>query len=98
MRKASSAGANLSHIVSARRVDSSQPFATLPKRSRPARPQQRLPMPDGRGLPQAPPVERYQSLPVPLRSRLVVAPALREGETVIDAGVQFNLTGGAGPP
>ena len=35
---------------------------------------------------------------MPLRSRFVVAPALREGETVMDAGVEFDLTGGAGPP
>jgi hypothetical protein len=52
----------------------------------------------GPGLPQAPPVKRDQPLPVPLGGRLVVAPAPREGETVMDAGIEFDLTGGAGPP
>ena len=28
---------------------------------------------------------------------LVVAPALREGEAMMDAGVQLDLAGGAGP-
>src|SRR5258708_25431958 len=33
-----------------------------------------------------------------LGGRLVVAPPLREGETVVDAGVELDFTGGAGPP
>lgn len=37
-------------------------------------------------LPQAPAIERDQPLPVTLGGRLVVAPTLREGETVMDAG------------
>jgi hypothetical protein len=49
-------------------------------------------------LPQTPLVECNQPLPVPLGGRFVVAPALREGEAVMDAGVEFDLTGGAGPP
>ena len=32
-----------------------------------------------------------------LRGRLVVAPALREGEAVMDAGIELDLAGGAGP-
>jgi hypothetical protein len=32
-----------------------------------------------------------------LGGRLVVAPPLREGETVVDAGVELDFTGGAGP-
>jgi hypothetical protein len=49
-------------------------------------------------LPQTPLVECNQPLPVPLGGRFVVAPALREGEAVMDAGVEFYLTGRAGPP
>jgi len=49
----------------------------------------------GPALIQAAAVERDQPLPVPLRGRLVVAPALREGEAVMDAGIELNLAGGA---
>src|SRR6516164_9639989 len=47
-----------------------------------------------RRSPQAPPIKRDQPLPKPLRGRLVVAPALRESEAVMDAGVEFDLAGG----
>src|SRR6516165_12177473 len=42
-----------------------------------------------------PPVERDQALPMPLRGGLVVAPALREGEAVMDTGLEFDLADGA---
>ena len=53
--------------------------------------------PSSRGLAstQPPPIERDQPLPMPLRSRLVVAPALREGEAMMDAGIEFDLAAGA---
>src|SRR3984893_2646882 len=51
-----------------------------------------------RGLPQATTIERNQPLPMPLRCGLVVAPALREGEAVMDAGVELDLTDGPGVP
>ncbi|SEN94715.1 hypothetical protein SAMN02990966_00636 [Rhodospirillales bacterium URHD0017] len=41
--------------------------------------------------PQPTPIERNEALPVPLGSRLVVAPAFREGEAVVDAGVDFEF-------
>src|SRR5262245_44881638 len=37
------------------------------------------------------PVERDQALPVALGGGLVVAPALREGEAVMDAGLDLEL-------
>src|SRR3984893_2223666 len=42
-------------------------------------------------------IERNQPLPMPLGSRLVVAPALRKGEAVVDPGIEFELARGAGP-
>jgi hypothetical protein len=42
-------------------------------------------------LAEPPPIERDQPLPVPLGSGLVVAPALREGEAVMDAHVDLEL-------
>lgn len=42
-------------------------------------------------LAEPPPVERDQALPVPLGGRLVVAPALREGEAVMDAHVDLEF-------
>ena len=51
-----------------------------------------------RGLPQAPTIERNQPLPMPLGCGFVVAPALREGEAVMDAGVELDLTSGPGVP
>jgi hypothetical protein len=53
---------------------------------------------DGPCLPQLAPVERDQSLPVAFRGRPAIAPPLWEGKTVMDAGVEFDLTGGASPP
>src|SRR5882724_13307612 len=42
---------------------------------------------------QSSPVERDQAFPVALGGRLVVAPALREGETVMDTHLDFELAG-----
>ena len=42
------------------------------------------------------PIERDQPLPVPVCSGFVVAPALREGEAVMDAGIELDLAEGAG--
>jgi hypothetical protein len=42
-------------------------------------------------LAESPPIERDQTLPVPLGGGLVVAPALREGEAVVDAHVDLEL-------
>jgi hypothetical protein len=35
---------------------------------------------------------------MPLRGRLVVTPALREGKTMVHSGVKLDLPGGAGIP
>ena len=48
-----------------------------------------------RPSPEAPAVERDQALPVPLGGRLVEAPAQRDGEAVMDAGVELDLADGA---
>ena len=48
----------------------------------------------GRPSPQAPPIKRNQPLPVALRGRFVVTPAMREGEAVMDAAVELDLAGG----
>ena len=45
--------------------------------------------------PQVPPIKRGQPLPVPLGGRLVEAPAQRDGEAVMDAGVELDLADGA---
>ena len=47
---------------------------------------------------EAPPVKRDQPLPVALGGRLVVTPTLRKRETVMNSWIEFDLTGGAGPP
>jgi hypothetical protein len=49
-------------------------------------------------LPEAPPVKRDQPLPVALGGRLVVTPTVRKRETVMNSWIEFDLTGGAGPP
>ena len=41
-------------------------------------------------------VKGDEALPVPLGSQLVVAPAFREGEAVVHAGVDLELAGRAG--
>src|ERR1700730_1950473 len=51
----------------------------------------------GPSLPEAPPIERDQPLPVALRGGLVVAPPLRERKTVMNPGIEFDFTGSAGP-
>src|SRR5215467_6323910 len=53
--------------------------------------------PFSESLTKPPPIKCDQSLPVMLRGGLVVTPALREGETVVDTGIQFDLSGGPGP-
>ena len=50
-----------------------------------------------RGLGHAP-VEREQALPMALGGGLVIAPAPRKGEAVMDAGMNFELAGDAGFP
>src|SRR5262244_3253140 len=47
-------------------------------------------------LSEPPAVERDQPLPVPLGSRLVVAPALGEREAVMDAGIELDFARAAG--
>lgn len=44
-------------------------------------------------LAQPPAIERDQPLPMPLGRRLVVAPALWEGEAMVDAEMHFELAG-----
>src|SRR3954454_11382964 len=51
---------------------------------------------DRRASSQSPAVERDEALPVPFRRRLVVAPALRKGEAVMDARIELDLAGHAG--
>src|SRR5262249_9498724 len=48
-----------------------------------------------RSLSQPPAIERDEPLPMPLGRGLVVAPALREGEAVMDTGMELDLARGA---
>src|SRR4249920_3614593 len=43
------------------------------------------------GSAQSAPIKRNQSLPMPFGGRLVVTPALREGEAVVDAHLDLEL-------
>src|SRR5437764_14351576 len=50
------------------------------------------------GSAQSPTIEPDQAFPMALGGRFVVAPAFGKGESMMDAGVQLDLAGGAGTP
>src|SRR5579875_2313772 len=51
----------------------------------------------GPASPEPAAIQRDQPFPMPFRRRLVVAPALGKGETVMGAGINLDLARGPGP-